>query len=71
MQTVTVSYANKNFPNLLRAIARGESIRIVSCGNPVATLVPAETGTKDQSNKGSSGDRQENKTRTARRNFAG
>ena len=67
MLTVTASYANKNFVSLLRAIARGESIQIVSCGAPLATLVPAGVRTKVQPVKENTANRQANKTGTNRR----
>ena len=46
MRTVTASDANRNFSGLLRDVATGESILIVSRGKPVAKISPAnaETG---------------------------
>ena len=42
MRTVTASDANRNFSGLLRDVASGESILIVSRGTPVATISPAD-----------------------------
>ena len=42
MRTVTASDANRNFSGLLRDVASGESILIVSRGTPVAKMNPAD-----------------------------
>ena len=43
MRTVTASNANRNFSGLLRDVASGESILIVSRGKPVAKISPLNT----------------------------
>ncbi|MDR1242597.1 MAG: type II toxin-antitoxin system prevent-host-death family antitoxin [Deltaproteobacteria bacterium] len=42
MRTVTASAANRNFSGLLRDVASGESILIVSRGTPVAKICPMD-----------------------------
>jgi len=42
MRTVTASDANRNFSGLLRDVASGESILIVSRGTPVARISPID-----------------------------
>jgi prevent-host-death family protein len=42
MRTVTASDANRNFSGLLRDVASGESILIVSRGTPVAKISPVD-----------------------------
>ena len=42
MRTVTASDANRNFSGLLRDVASGESIIIVSRGTPVAKISPVD-----------------------------
>jgi len=42
MRTVTASDANRNFSGLLRDVAYGESILIVSRGTPVARISPVD-----------------------------
>ncbi|MDR3174933.1 MAG: type II toxin-antitoxin system prevent-host-death family antitoxin [Desulfovibrio sp.] len=43
MRTVTASDANRNFSGLLKDVASGESILIVSRGTPVAKICPIDT----------------------------
>lgn len=42
MRTVTASDANRNFSGLLRDVASGESVLIVSRGTPVAKISPVD-----------------------------
>jgi len=42
MRTVTATDANRNFSGLLRDVASGESILIVSRGAPVAEISPVD-----------------------------
>lgn len=42
MRTITASDANRNFSGLLRDVASGESVLIVSRGTPVAKISPVE-----------------------------
>ena len=42
MRTVTASDANRNFSGLLRDVASGQSILIVSRGAPVAKISPVD-----------------------------
>jgi len=46
VRTVTASNANRNFSSLLRYVASGESILIVSRGTPVAKIGSVETKTE-------------------------
>lgn len=41
MKTISASQANRRFSNLLREVAEGEAITIVSRGKSVATIIPA------------------------------
>lgn len=41
MKTVTASDANRQFSSVLREVAHGEIITVVSRGKPVATISPA------------------------------
>ena len=43
MKTVTASDANRQFSSMLREVAHGEIITVVSRGKPVATISPAKT----------------------------
>jgi prevent-host-death family protein len=45
MRTVTASDANRNFSGLLRDVACGENIIIVSRGTPVAKISPVDVKT--------------------------
>lgn len=42
MRTITASDANRNFSGVLRDVASGESILIVSRGTPVARISPVD-----------------------------
>ena len=42
MRTITATDANRNFSRLLRDVASGESILIVSRGSPVAKISPVD-----------------------------
>lgn len=42
MRTITASDANRNFSGVLRDVASGESILIVSRGTPVAKISPVD-----------------------------
>ena len=44
MRTVTASDANRHFSSVLREVAQGEVITVVSRGKPVATIAPARAG---------------------------
>ncbi len=41
VKTVSASDANRHFSSLLREVAKGESITVLSRGKPVATIIPA------------------------------
>ena len=43
MKTITASDANRHFSNLLRKVATGEVITVLSRGKPVATIAPARS----------------------------
>ena len=40
MKTISAAEANRQFSRLLREVAQGESITVLSRGRPVATLCP-------------------------------
>lgn len=42
MKTMTAGDANRQFSSVLREVAQGEVITVVSRGKPVATITPAE-----------------------------
>ena len=42
MRTVTAAEANRQFSAVLREVAQGETITVVSRGRPVATIAPAD-----------------------------
>lgn len=44
MKTISAGDANRHFSNLLRDVATGEVITILSRGKPVATISPAHSG---------------------------
>lgn len=41
MKTISASDANRHFSNLLRNVATGEVVTVLSRGKPVATISPA------------------------------
>lgn len=43
MPTVSAAEANRNFSNLLRQVAAGEEVTILSRGRPVAVMVKPES----------------------------
>jgi prevent-host-death family protein len=51
MRIVTASEANRNFSGLLREIAGGDSVLVVSRGTPVATMRPARVENHRQAGK--------------------
>jgi len=44
MKTISASDANRHFSSLLRDVATGEVITVLSRGKPVATIAPARPG---------------------------
>ncbi len=42
MKTITASDANRQFSSVLREVAHGEVITVISRGKPVATISPAK-----------------------------
>ncbi len=44
MKTISAGDANRHFSNLLRDVATGEVITVLSRGKPVATIAPARLG---------------------------
>jgi len=44
MKTISAGEANRHFSSLLRDVATGEVITVLSRGKPVATLSPARAG---------------------------
>ena len=44
MRTVSAGDANRHFSNVLRDVARGEVVTVVSRGKPVATIAPVRSG---------------------------
>jgi prevent-host-death family protein len=51
MRAVTASEANRNFSGLLREVAGGESVLVVSRGTPVATMNPVRVENHRQAGK--------------------
>lgn len=43
MKTISAGDANRHFSNLLRDVATGEVITVLSRGRPVATIAPARS----------------------------
>jgi prevent-host-death family protein len=48
MKTISAGDANRHFSSLLRDVATGEVITVLSRGKPVATLSPARSGGAQQ-----------------------
>ena len=48
MKTISAGDANRHFSNLLRDVATGEVITILSRGKPVATISPAHSGCSER-----------------------
>lgn len=44
MKTISAGDANRHFSNVLRDVATGEIITVLSRGKPVATISPAHSG---------------------------
>ena len=44
MKAVSAGDANRHFSNLLRDVAKGETVVVLSRGKPVATIAPAGSG---------------------------
>ncbi len=47
LRVVPAAQANRQFSELLRAVAQGESVLITSRGKPVATLAPPDLTAED------------------------
>ena len=48
MKTISAGDANRHFSNLLRDVATGEVITVLSRGKPVATISPAYSGCSER-----------------------
>lgn len=44
MKTISAGDANRQFSSLLRDVATGQAITVLSRGKPVATIVPPDSG---------------------------
>ena len=44
MKTISAADANRHFSNVLRDVATGEVVTVLSRGKPVATISPARSG---------------------------
>ena len=44
MKTITAADANRHFSSLLREVASGEVVTVLSRGKPVATMAPVQAG---------------------------
>jgi len=44
MKTISAADANRHFSKVLRDVATGEIVTVLSRGKPVATLAPARSG---------------------------
>lgn len=53
MKTFSASDANRHFSRLLREVAQGETVTVLSRGKPVATIAPAglNRGCRDQAKR--------------------
>ncbi|MDR0826401.1 MAG: type II toxin-antitoxin system prevent-host-death family antitoxin [Desulfovibrio sp.] len=69
MRTVTASDANRNFSGLLRGVAGGESVVIISRGTPVAKMSPVDAKTGRQAARHSLLHRLENQCASGQRNW--
>lgn len=48
MKTISAGDANRHFSNLLRDVAAGQVITVLSRGKPVATIAPARAGNNER-----------------------
>jgi prevent-host-death family protein len=48
MKTISAGDANRHFSALLRDVATGETITVISRGKPVATIAPTYSGKQEQ-----------------------
>lgn len=48
MKTITAGDANRHFSTLLRKVAAGEVITVLSRGKPVATIAPARSASGER-----------------------
>ena len=48
MRTMSATDANRYFSSLLRDVARGEEILVVSCGKPVAKILPFDSASSER-----------------------
>jgi prevent-host-death family protein len=48
MKTISAGDANRHFSKLLREVATGEVITVLSRGKPVATIAPARSDSSDR-----------------------
>lgn len=48
MKTISAADANRNFSRVLREVAQGEYVTVVSRGRPVATIAPVLGSTREQ-----------------------
>jgi prevent-host-death family protein len=69
MRTVTASDANRNFSGLLRSVAGGESVVIVSRGTPVAKMSPVNDKPSRQAARHSLLHRLESQSASGQRNW--
>lgn len=44
MRTISAGDANRHFSNVLRDVAMGDVVTVLSRGKPVATIAPVRTG---------------------------
>ncbi len=48
MKTISAGDANRHFSNVLRDVATGEVVTVLSRGKPVATISPAHSGCSER-----------------------
>jgi prevent-host-death family protein len=48
MKTISAADANRHFSSLLREVATGEVVTVLSRGKPVATIAPATSGGRER-----------------------
>ena len=48
MKTISAADANRHFSSVLRDVATGEVVTVLSRGKPVATIAPARAGSAER-----------------------
>lgn len=69
MKTISASEANRQFSSLLREVAAGHSVTIVSRGKPVATMAPVSSAIQREAARQNLLERLRRQPRTGSRNW--